>query len=198
MNVRNVIFSIFLFSAFACSSNDSRQGDKLYSQGEYEQAIKAYSEYIEFNPGDFKSIYNRGRAYEALGQYDNALQDYEAAYKIDEKDENVLLSLGRHYFRNESYKDAAYYFDKATQVNANLKVAQFLKGRSYHKAGETDKAIEAYNDAISTDSQYGEAYLYRGALKIYLGRKSSGCNDLKTAQSLNVEEAESALQQYCN
>lgn len=198
MNLRLIIFSVFLFSVFACNDNDSRNADKYYDQGEYKKAIQAYSEYIEYNPGDFKSVYNRGRAYEELGQYDNALQDYEAAYKIDEKNENVLLSLGRYYFRKEKYKDAAYYFDKATQVNSNLKVAQYLKGRSYHKAGETDKAMEAYNNAIGIDGQYGEAYLYRGALKIYLGRKSSGCSDLKTAQSLNVEDAKSALAQYCN
>lgn len=198
MKIRAIIFTIFLFSAFACGSNDSSRGDELYSQGNYQEAIQAYNEYIEYNPDDFKSIYNRGRTYEELGEYDKALQDYEAAYKINPKDENLLLSLGRYYFREENYEDAAFYFDKATQQNSNLKVAQFLKGRSFHKAGETDKAMEAYNAAISIDGQYGEAYLYRGALKIYLGRQSSGCNDLKTAQSLNVEEAESALKEYCN
>lgn len=198
MNLRTIIFSIILLSAFACSGNDSSQGDKYYNKGDYEKAIQSYNEYIEYNPGDFQSIYKRGRAYEELGQYDKALQDYEAALKIDEENENVLLSLGRHYFREGNYEDAAYYFDKATKQNSNLRVAQFLKARSYHKAGKTDKAMDAYNSAISIDGDYGEAYLYRGALKIYLGRKSSGCNDLKTAQSLNVEEAQSALEEYCN
>ena len=58
--------------------------------------------------------------------------------------------------------------------------------------------MEAYDLAISKNRDYGEAYLYRGALKVYQGKKSAGCNDIRTAQSLDVPEAKSALQEYCN
>jgi tetratricopeptide (TPR) repeat protein len=198
MNFKALIPLVFLFLTFACQDNNSKEGDKLYQQGQYEQAVKAYTDFIKYNPTDVRSIYNRGRSYEELGQHAEALKDYEAVLKLDEKNTNVMISIGRHFFRENKFEDAAFYFDKATQENNNLKVAQFLKGRSYHKAGITDKAMEAYNAAINVDGNYGEAYLYRGALRIYLKRKAAGCSDLKTAQSLKVKEAEAALQQYCN
>ncbi len=198
MNLNYFLCLCLSVAFFACSDSESDKGDQYFSQGNYEQAVAEYTQYLEYNPDDFKSTYNLGRAYEELGQYDKSLESYQAALEIDEKNVNVLLSLGKYYFREGKFNDAAFYFDKATQQNNNLAMAQYLKGRAYHKAGETDQAMEAYNSTISIDGQYGEAYLYRGALKIYLKRKSSGCNDIKTAQSLGVEEAQAALDEYCN
>ncbi len=198
MHCRRTLSLVLLTFCLSCGGSDSQKGDQFFGQGKYEQAINEYDQYLEYNPDDFKSMYNRGRAYEELKDYDKALNSYEAALKMDEKNINVLISLGRYYFRENKFKDAAFYFDKATQVNQNSPLAQYLKGRAYHKAGETGQAMEAYNTAISMRKEYGEAYLYRGALKIYLGRKRSGCSDLKTAQSLQVANAEAALAKYCN
>ncbi len=181
----------------ACGGNDSSHGDQYFQQKQYQKAVDAYTEYIEYNPEDFKAIYNRGRSYEELKEYPKALQDYQKAFKIDEKSENVLMSLGRYYFRDQNYKDAAFYFDKITQINNRNATAQYLKGRAYHKAGETDKAMRAYNSAIDADKKYGEAYLYRGALKIYLKKQSSGCKDIQTAQSMGVADAQAASEKYC-
>lgn len=197
MNLRKFA-CIALLTVSACGGDDSDQGDQYFQQGEYQQAVNAYTQHIEYNPEDATSIYNRGRAYEELGNEEQALADYQAAFELDNKNENILMSLGRYYFREKNYQDAAFYFDKITQINPGAANAQYLKGRAFHKAGETNRAIDAYNAAISADSELGEAYLYRGALKIYLKRKSSGCNDLKMAQTLDVAEAESALSRYCN
>ena len=198
MNFKTLFYSVFLIFVFACSDNDSKKGDQAFNNKNYEEAVKQYSEYLKYNPDDFQSMYNLGLSYEKLKQDDKALQSYEAAIKMDDKNANVLMSMGQLYFHKEKFKDAAYYFDKATELSPNLASAQYLKGRSYHQAGDTDKAMEAYNSAININSEYGEAYLYRGALKIYLHRNSSGCNDLHTAQSLNVEEAQEAIEKYCN
>ena len=182
----------------ACDNESSQQGDQLFGQGKYEEAISEYSRYIEYNPDDIKSIYNRGRAYEELGEFDKSLADYERALGVDAKNINALMSIGKFHFRNEAYGDAAFYFDKAIKVKGGSAAAHFLSARANHKTGETTKAMEGYNRAISLNSDYGEAYLYRGALKVFLGKKSSGCSDLKKAMALETPEAEEALSEYCN
>lgn len=188
------VFAIIL----ACDSESSQQGDQLFGQGKYEEAISEYSRYIEYNPDDIKSIYNRGRAYEELGEFEKSLADYERALKVDAKNINALMSIGKFHFRNENYGDAAFYFDKAIKVKGGSPTAHFLSARSNHKIGETTKAMEGYDRAISLDSDYGEAYLYRGALKVFLGKKSSGCSDLKKANALETPDAKEALNEYCN
>ena len=182
----------------ACDSKNSQQGDRLFADGDYEQAVSEYTSYIEYNPEDIKSIYNRGRAYEELGQYDKSLADYEKALEIDPKNFNALMSIGKFHFRNDNYGDAAFYFNKAVKVKDRSADAHYLSGRANHKLGETTKAMEGYNQAISLNGEYGEAYLYRGALKVFMKKRSGGCDDIRKAANLEAPEAAEALQQYCN
>jgi tetratricopeptide (TPR) repeat protein len=191
----HVIAALLLIS---CGDDQSRRGDKLFQQGQYEAAIQQYEEYLEYNPEDLKSIYNQGRAYEELGQYEKSLANYEEAIEIDPKHANALMSIGKYHFRNENYGDASFYFSKAAEIKKSDPQVFYLKGRSLHKLGKTTEALESYNQAISQNSDYGEAYLYRGALKVYQGNRNSGCADIRNAQALNVPEAEEALQEYCN
>ena len=189
--------SAWVLLLVACDSKSSQEGDQLFSQGKYEEAISQYTQYIEYNPDDIKSIYNRGRAYEELGQLDKSMADYEKALEVDPKSINALMSIGKIHFRNNEYGDAAFYFDKAIKVKGGNAEAHFLSARANHKQGETGKAMEGYNQAISMNGNYGEAYLYRGALKVFLKKNSAGCADLKKAQSLEVPDAEAALEKYC-
>lgn len=191
-----LMICVFAIALGACDSKSSQQGDQLFQQGKYEEAVSQYTQYIEYNPDDIKSIYNRGRAYEELGEYEKSLADYEKALEVDPKNVNALMSIGKFHFRNKAYGDAAFYFDKAVKVRGSAG-AHYLSARANHKLGETTKAMEGYNQAISLNSDYGEAYLYRGALKVFLGKKSSGCSDLKKAKALEAPEAEDALAEYC-
>jgi tetratricopeptide (TPR) repeat protein len=133
-----------------------------------------------------------------LGEFSKSLASYEETLEIDPKNVNALMSIGKYHFRNDNFQDAAFYFDKAAQIHKNDSKAHYLAGRAFHKSGKTEEAMEAYNAAISINDQYGEAFLYRGALKVYQGKKSSGCEDFRSANALNVEEAQEAMDQYCN
>ena len=192
------IWCAFVWLMVACDSKNSQEGDQLFSQGKYEEAISMYTDYIEYNPDDIKSIYNRGRAYEELGEYDKSIADYEKALEVDPKNINAMTSIGKVHFRNSNFGDAAFYFDKAVQVKGGTAELHYLNARANHKLGETGKAMEGYNQAISMNSNYGDAYLYRGALKVFLKKKNGGCSDLKKAKALEVPDAESAIQKYCN
>jgi hypothetical protein len=57
--------------------------------------------------------------------------------------------------------------------------------------------MEFYNKAVSLKNNYGEAYMYRGALNIFLNKMTSGCSDLKRAKNLGYEPAEALYKEYC-
>ena len=50
---------------------------------------------------------------------------------------------------------------------------------------------------INFDNKSGEAFLYRGALKIALNQERSACNDFNRAKALGASEAADALSKYC-
>lgn len=193
-----IITSFFFLSLllYACDDNEYVKADRLFRQGEYAKAVDLYDQYLKYQPKHFESYYNRGRAYEELGEYEKAAESYQQALEISPEDANALLSIGKYHYRNENYKDAAHFFERAAE-KGNTANAHYLQARSLHKAGITDEALEAYNNAISIDGDLGKAYLYRGALKVHLGRESAGCSDFRLAQSLDVAEASDALKSYC-
>jgi hypothetical protein len=63
--------------------------------------------------------------------------------------------------------------------------------------GEIRDAVNNYNTAINLDPKFGEAYLHRGALNLYLKKKSAACNDLEMASKLNVQGASEAFRKNC-
>jgi len=195
-----IVLSLLLLTCTlaGCGDDQSVEGHKLFNQGKYQEAVKQYAEYLEYNPEDVQAIYNQGRAYEELGEFEQSLENYQQVVEIDPRHANALMSIGKYHFRNNSYADASFFFTKAADIKKSDPQVYFLKGRAHHKLGETQVALEAYDEAISKNRDYGEAYLYRGALKVYQGKKSDGCNDLRTAQSLKVPDADEALQEYCN
>ena len=77
-------------------------------------------------------------------------------------------------------------------------MAYFMKGRAMHQLGNTNEAYKEYSTAIKMDKDFGMAYYYRGMLKLANDRKKSGCDDLRAALKLNYNEANEAINKYCN
>lgn len=192
------IYLVFVVGIFACSQQESTDGDKLFNDGKHAEAVQAYSTYLQANPDHIKSLYNRGRSFEELGQVDQAKGDFERIIKLDPKNVSAYLSLAKISYNNKDFNKTLIYTGSAIDVNENSAQAHFLAGRASHQLGYFDQALESYNNAITIDRDFGEAYLYRGAVKIGKENTRSACEDFKFAKSLNIPEADGAIKQYCN
>ncbi len=117
--------------------------------------------------------------------------------EIDKKNTSALLSLSKFYYRAHKFDKAKYYGELAVKVNDNLPGAHFWLGRAQHQLGRFPEALIAYNNAINLDRELGEAYLYRGAIKMHGKRKKEACADFKSAKDLGVKEAGIAQTKYC-
>jgi tetratricopeptide (TPR) repeat protein len=58
-------------------------------------------------------------------------------------------------------------------------------------------AMADLDKAIALDSNYTEAYLLRGKVRVSLGEKDAACKDARKAADLGSEEGESICEQYC-
>ena len=56
-----------------------------------------------------------------------------------------------------------------------------------HKLGQNDKAIQDYSEAIRLDSQYAEAYNYRGVMYHSLSQHDKADVDLNRACELDSD-----------
>lgn len=58
-------------------SSQIREGNKLYKEGRYEEAVLQYEEALKKNPDDFTAIYNRSNALAKKGDKAGAMEGYE-------------------------------------------------------------------------------------------------------------------------
>lgn len=199
MKVKHWVFAslIGILSLSSCSENISNKGDNLFTEEKYEEAVKEYDNVLKTNPKYLKGLYNRGRSYEELGDIKKAEKDFLAAYAIDGKNTQVMMSLSNIYQKQKNHTSALLFADYAVQVPGAPAMAFFLKGRALHQIGNTGEAMKEYSTAIKMDKNFGQAYYYRGMLKIATDKKKSGCEDIRAAIKLGHEEAQVAMDKYC-
>ncbi len=196
MKSKIVVFFLFIATLGACKDEDAYIGDRYFNNKEYQKAINAYTEYLVLKPDNIKSIYNRGRAFEELGQFTEAVNDFNKVLKLDPNHVQSRLSLATDLYRNKLYKDAIYQCDLVLE-HSQIMMAYFIRAKGNQKAGKIDPAMDDYNSAIALDHGFGEAYFYRGTLKIYKKLNRSACNDFKIAESLDIAAATKAIKDYC-
>lgn len=74
-----------------------KQGQRYRSQGQYEQAIAAYSQAIQENPGDRQAYYGRAEAYAHLRDFDRMLADYAQVVALYPTDPDAYSQRAHGY-----------------------------------------------------------------------------------------------------
>ena len=111
-----VIFSM-IFCLAACEKSAEAQWQEQYdlgvrylSEGNYEEAIIAFTAAIEIDPKRPETFIGRGNAYIGSGETEEnlaaALGDYEAAIALDETMPEAWLGLADVYIRQGEYEKA--------------------------------------------------------------------------------------------
>ncbi len=140
---------IFALTLISCerSKKDTElffiQGNVAYKKGNYEEAIKFYSEAIEKTP-DFADAYNnRGTVKMASNKLEEAIVDFEKALSIDNEFILAKYNLGEAYSNTieldkslellkqieTKYKDSSFYF--VTLSNVLIKKNKYSEANAY-------------------------------------------------------------------
>jgi len=196
LSMKVFVPAILLFTLLSCQTEDMN-GEDLFERGRFNEAANFYTSYLESKGYNSEIVYNRGRAYEELGKLGEAKTDFNLVLKKDERHLNARLSLARLAYEKGNYSRSLILTGKALKFHEKSPQAHFLLARSRHQLGQAKSALEAYNKSIYLDNEFGEAYLYRGALKTTLKIKSA-CDDFKVAKKMDVAGSEEAVKKYCS
>jgi tetratricopeptide (TPR) repeat protein len=147
-------------------------GLQLSKDEKYTEAVDVFGKAIEKAPKQPALFYNRANAYAKLKKYDEALADYDKAIAIaielKKDDPNfysqkamVFTSIGKTDEADKLFQLAA---EKAKDLLSPADAAQFHlnRGIALNNGGLTNKAIEAFKQAIEVDPKYAEAYYQLG------------------------------------
>ncbi len=100
-------------------ANDTRQGIKAYAAGEYEKALKHFTDAQLDAPDKPESLYNVADAYYKTGNFDAAVEHYEKVLETHDNalKQKALYNLGNAEFRRGNLKNAIGHYEAALAMD---------------------------------------------------------------------------------
>lgn len=92
------------------------KGNRHLAQGQFDEAIAAYTRVIELDPEYAIAYSNRGEAYYSIGEYDEAIADYTKAIKRDSEFWLAYYRRGLAYESKGEYEKAASDYEKVIEM----------------------------------------------------------------------------------
>jgi tetratricopeptide (TPR) repeat protein len=139
-------------------------GLQFYENQDYQSAIDKFNKVLALDPNNYIAYNARGGVYTALEEYENAIADYAKVIELEPFFPHPYYNRGRVYLFLERYNEALADLQKAVELhpgefgyraNGNI-------GLIYHKMGEYDKALEAFNESMSYDDAKADVFYLRG------------------------------------
>ncbi len=123
--------------------------DQLRQMKEYGRSLQVLEEAYRLSPTDVRFYLGRGLLYAEQGREEEALADLEQAVQVAPRSAEAWFYLGvyRWRFRREG-RGALNALEKAVELHPNAWYATEL-GNVYRESGEMEKAIAAYEQAVT-------------------------------------------------
>lgn len=125
-----------------------KQGDALFFEGRYEEAINIYNKVIQRQPDSYLAHASRGKALRRLGRYEEALKSYEKAIDIKPEDNVGWYGKANALRELQRYDEAITAYNQSLKFNPTFEWAWYRKARCYLIKGDIDKALENLEKAI--------------------------------------------------
>ncbi len=132
------------------------EGVNAFQQDKIDEAATKFSSAVKIMPENLEAYQNLAICYESLGKYKEAIDTYTAAKKITPDNKDINFNIGRLYYSGtreyqkaiDVLTDVIQNEDPSSEKYAN---ALIMIATSYDLLGESDKAIEAYTNALKAN-----------------------------------------------
>jgi tetratricopeptide (TPR) repeat protein len=160
---------------------------ELRKQGNYSGAIEEYTQALSFDSRHFKSLFNRGFAYDKLGQYGQAIQDYSIAIDINPEYAFCFYNRGITYDHMGDLQSALADFSKAISLQSNN--ADFYHNRAYvyRKLQQWSEAVEDYTKILKFSSNNFKALFNRSLCYERTEQIKEALDDIELALQLQPQ-----------
>lgn len=186
----------FLYTWKPVTNNQEiyQQGVEKYEQGNYQEAVKSFTQIIQINPQN-ALVYNlRGDAFYRLGDYQKAQADASQAILLNPQDANAYYDRGFSLRELKKYSEAIADFTSAIKLNPQNAYAYYGRGIAYSQMKQYKQAIEDFSKAIALKANYTEAYLQRGIVRRRLKLKQAAIDDFDKVIAINPNDAKAYYQ----
>ncbi|MBD2413370.1 serine/threonine protein kinase [Nostoc calcicola FACHB-389] len=171
-----------------------QEGVNKYDAGNYEAAVKDFSQLIELEPQNALAYNKRGDAYYRLGDYEQAQADSSQAILLNPQDANAYYDRAFALYELGNYKEAIANYTEAIKLNSQDAYAYYGRGLARVQLKDNKGALGDFTKAIAIKAQYTEAYLQRGILRRRLRLRQAAIQDFDTIIKINPSDAKAYYQ----
>ncbi len=179
---------IFCTAIFAQTQKEIfDNGVTFFKQGQYQNAIDAFSKLIEIAPDHADAYKNRGVSYMKQKKYDPAIEDFLKAKELFPELKGLYSNLGVAYYYKKDYEKAIKSYDIELEMAPENYVAYFNRALCLAELGKNHKALDDLEKTLNLKPDFYWAICYKADLLAENG------DDLKA-----IKAYEAAIQQDSN
>jgi tetratricopeptide (TPR) repeat protein len=158
--------------------------------GEYEEAIRRYTETLAIDE-NYSEYYNeRGNAHFNLGHFEEALADYRRAMELSPPYPEVLINAGQCHRAQGRWAEAARYYGMALDLDPAQHWVYVMRAECHEAAESLDEAVRDYDAALAVQPEQPQILANRACLHYQRGDLARSLADLDRALALSPDNAE--------
>ncbi len=146
-----------------------QQGNDLFNQGKYEEAIAAYQAIVQKFPETYILYRNIGNCYFQLEEYDLAEEYYKKVLEKDPEDTESLLGIGNTYANRGENEKALEWYNKIDFDKISDPLVLYNIGSNFYTQGQYQEALKYYRKAVELKSDFLDALYQLGLVNLSLG-----------------------------
>jgi tetratricopeptide (TPR) repeat protein len=138
-----------------------RRAENLRRDSRAAEALPSYDKAIALRPADMEMAFNRALANSKLEHFDAVIADLTRVIDGNPRRGPFLVSAlnnrGLAYMRKGSFKEAVADLDRALATEPGSSLSLVRRGIIHERAGERDKAIADYREALKITASLMDA-----------------------------------------
>ena len=152
------------------------QGNDLFSEKKYDEALLAFQQFLEKNPHAYQVRLNIADCYREKGEYEKAIEECNAILGQISQDDpmgkeiiaKAQASIGECYLKQEDFENAQKYFTLSIEAYPDNEFIAYNIGEIFFSNQKLDEALKYFELAAQIKPDWSDAYYKLGL--VYLNK----------------------------
>ncbi len=124
------------------------EGNKLFKQGKYKEALEKFQEIIKQFPDAYPIYINIGNCYFQMNQYDRAIEAYKKVLQKDKNNIRAFIAIGNAYLNKGNTEEAMKWYGKIEMDKIDDPTVLYNLGTIYYNNAKYDLALKYYEKCV--------------------------------------------------
>jgi Tfp pilus assembly protein PilF len=169
------------------------QGDRLYGEQKYEDALREYQRVLSENPALDEAHERIGLCYYRLGDLDRAVEVFQKALEKDPRSQDVLINLSSIFFEQGRLEEGLKYINRLDEKSLADPNLFYNAGVLLFKNNQMEPAAGYFRKALERDPNFVNAYYQLALVNLNKGDMEEAKRNLGKVIELAPESEKAAL-----